>query len=110
MISYSQCAAARNCCKLAATVCRTDSLESCIDDCKANEECGCAFWRPHDRKPISYCALTTAECSDPTIGAQIDYTRIRTAIVKCGYSASAPVQEGWSDETYDGAQLSLLQL
>lgn len=79
-------------------------------DCKANDECGCAFWRPHDRKPFGYCALTNSECSDPTIGAQIDYTRIRTAIVKCGYSASASVQEGWPEETYDGVQRSTVLL
>jgi hypothetical protein len=83
-------------------VCRVDNIESCIADCMANDACGCAFYRPSDRQPVGYCALTNAECSDPTIGAQVDYTRIRTAIVKCGYNAPAAVEEAWPDETYDG--------
>jgi hypothetical protein len=74
-------------------------------DCKKYAECGCAFWRPSDHSETGWCALSNVECSAPTIGAMVDYTRIRTAIVKCGYDANATVEDSWPDETYDGMSL-----
>lgn len=90
---------------IVTSMCRSDSMKSCVDDCEDNDDCGCAFWRPSDHDSSGYCALTTAECSDPIVGAQVDYTRIRTAIIKCSYTASDDVREDWPDETYDGVAI-----
>lgn len=89
----------------AAVRCRSDSIDDCVADCAIHSSCGCAFFREGDGPEVTrrgWCSLTTADCSDAVVGAQVDYTRTRTAISKCSYSASAQVMAGWPDEPYDG--------
>ena len=73
-------------------------------DCANHVKCGCAFFRVDEntQSRSGWCSLSTAECADPIVGAQVDYTRAHTAISKCSYSASADTMARWPDEPYDG--------
>lgn len=82
--------------------CRSPSIDACASDCKANKNCGCAFFRPTNFMTGSgFCALSNVECSEAAIGTEVDFTRIRSAITKCGYRASSSVRESWPDDAYD---------
>eukprot|EP00892_Ulva_mutabilis_P009898 jgi/Ulvmu1/7280/UM035_0068.1 len=83
----------------------SDSIEDCMADCASDPDCGCAFFRISDNMPESrggWCSLSTADCADPVVGAQVDYTRAHSAIAKCSYSASADVMARWPEEPYEG--------
>lgn len=82
--------------------CRSKSINACAADCKANKDCGCAFFRPTNFKTGSgFCALSNVECETASIGTEVDFTRIRSAIAKCGYRASKAVKDSWPDDPYD---------
>lgn len=85
--------------------CRSLNLEECMADCAASGSCGCAYFRVNEESVLpgsGWCSLTTADCADPVIGAQPDHTRVRSAIVKCGYQASPAVKATWPKQTFDG--------
>eukprot|EP00892_Ulva_mutabilis_P006294 jgi/Ulvmu1/4036/UM019_0013.1 len=81
---------------------QSPSIESCAADCKANANCGCAFFRPTNfRTGSGFCALSNVECEAAAIGTEVDFTRIRSAITKCGYRASQAVRNSWPEDPYD---------
>lgn len=74
---------------------RSVGLAECQADCAAEATCACAYIRD-DGRDTFWCSLSTVPCNNTELGAQPDFTGVRSAIFKCDYGAApASLQATW---------------